>query len=92
MSFPNTSNAIAGEDEVEPLQGGVGENAEERMEESLSVSEVKDTTGTQGSVRTDKSDRNETSEAVEAKEPEGSSGDENISGRTGKGPSAGMGE
>ncbi|XP_043456796.1 centromere protein T [Prionailurus bengalensis] len=82
MSFPNTSSAIAGEDEVEPLQGGVGENAEERMEESLSVSEVKDTTGTQGSVRTDKSDRNETSEAVEAKEPEGSSGDENISGRT----------
>ncbi|XP_047691237.1 centromere protein T isoform X2 [Prionailurus viverrinus] len=82
MSFPNTSSAIAGEDEVEPLQGGVGENTEERMEESLSVSEVKDTTGTQGSVRTDKSDRNETSEAVEAKEPEGSSGDENISGRT----------
>uniref|UniRef100_A0A452S537 Centromere protein T n=1 Tax=Ursus americanus TaxID=9643 RepID=A0A452S537_URSAM len=45
----------------------------------------------QRSVRTEKSKRHrEMSEAVEAKEPEGSSGDEDISGRTGKGPSVGM--
>ncbi|EFB15882.1 hypothetical protein PANDA_006951, partial [Ailuropoda melanoleuca] len=82
VSFPNNSSAISGEDGVEPLQDGVDEEAEERMEESLSVSEVMDTTGTQGSVRTEKSKRHrEMSEAVEAKEPEGSSGDEDISGR-----------
>ncbi|XP_019654384.1 centromere protein T isoform X2 [Ailuropoda melanoleuca] len=80
VSFPNNSSAISGEDGVEPLQDGVDEEAEERMEESLSVSEVMDTTGTQGSVRTEKSKRHrEMSEAVEAKEPEGSSGDEDIS-------------
>ncbi|XP_008700670.2 centromere protein T isoform X2 [Ursus maritimus] len=83
VSFPNNSSTISGEDGVEPLQDGVDEEAEERMEESLSVSEVMDTTGTQGSVRTEKSKRHrEMSEAVEAKEPEGSSGDEDISGRT----------
>lgn len=93
VSFPNNSSTISGEDGVEPLQDGVDEEAEERMEESLSVSEVMDTTGTQGSVRTEKSKRHrEMSEAVEAKEPEGSSGDEDISGRTGKGPSVGMRE
>ncbi|XP_030880408.1 centromere protein T isoform X1 [Leptonychotes weddellii] len=83
VSFPNNSSAISGEDGVEPLQDGVGEEAEERMEEGLSVSKVMDTTGTQGSVRTEKSKGyREMTEAVEAKEPEGSSGDEDISGRT----------
>ncbi|XP_029780033.1 centromere protein T [Suricata suricatta] len=82
MSFTNTIRAISGKDEVEPLQGGVSEEAEESMEVNLSVSKVKDTTGTQGSVRTEKSERHtEMTEAVEAKEPEGSS-DEDISGRT----------
>lgn len=93
MSFPNNSSAISGEDGVEPLQDGVGEEAEERMEEGLNVSKVMDTTGTQGSVRTEKSKGyREMTEGVEAKEPEGSSGDEDISGRTGKGPDAGMRE
>ncbi|KAF3817727.1 hypothetical protein GH733_013014 [Mirounga leonina] len=83
VSFPNNSSAISGEDGVEPLQDGVGEEAEERMEEGLSVSKVMDTTGTQGSVRTEKSKGyREMTEAVEAKDPEGSSGDEDISGRT----------
>ncbi|XP_035970913.2 centromere protein T [Halichoerus grypus] len=83
VSFPNNSSAISGEDGVEPLQDGVGEEAEERMEEGLNVSKVMDTTGTQGSVRTEKSKRyREMTEGVEAKEPEGSSGDEDISGRT----------
>ncbi|XP_047567579.1 centromere protein T isoform X4 [Lutra lutra] len=83
VSFPNNSSAISGEDGVEPLQDGVGEEAEERMEESLSVSEVMGSTGTQGSVRTEKSKgHGEMTEALEAKEPEGSSEDEDISGRT----------
>ncbi|XP_032280425.1 centromere protein T [Phoca vitulina] len=83
VSFPNNSSAISGEDGVEPLQDGVGEEAEERMEEGLNVSKVMDTTGTQGSVRTEKSKGyREMTEGVEAKEPEGSSGDEDISGRT----------
>ncbi|XP_004393425.1 PREDICTED: centromere protein T [Odobenus rosmarus divergens] len=83
VSFPNNSSAVSGEDGVEPLQDGVGEEAEERMEESLSVSKVMATTGTQGSVRTEKSKgHREMTEAAEAKEPEGSSGDEDISGRT----------
>ncbi|KAF4010801.1 hypothetical protein G4228_002261 [Cervus hanglu yarkandensis] len=34
MGFPNTSS-ISGEDGVEPLQNGVGEEAEESMEESM---------------------------------------------------------
>ncbi|XP_039078627.1 centromere protein T [Hyaena hyaena] len=80
MSFTNTSSAISGEDEVEPSQDVVSEEAEEMMEESLNMGEVKDTTGTQGSVRTEKSERHaEMTEAFEAKEPEGSSGDEDIS-------------
>nr|XP_035970913.1 centromere protein T isoform X1 [Halichoerus grypus] len=83
VSFPNNSSAISGEDGVEPLQDGVGEEAEERMEEGLNVSKVMDTTGRQGSVRTEKSKGyREMTEGVEAKEPEGSSGDEDISGRT----------
>ncbi|XP_027474982.1 centromere protein T isoform X3 [Zalophus californianus] len=75
VSFPNNSSAVSGEDGVEPLQDGVGEEAEERMEESLSVSKVMATTGTQGSVRMEKSKgHREMTEAAEAKEPEGSSG------------------
>ncbi|XP_027951770.1 centromere protein T isoform X2 [Eumetopias jubatus] len=75
VSFPNNSSAVSGEDGVEPLQDGVGEEAEERMEESLSVSKVIATTGTQGSVRMEKSKgHREMTEAAEAKEPEGSSG------------------
>ncbi|XP_025744710.1 centromere protein T isoform X2 [Callorhinus ursinus] len=75
VSFPNNSSAVSGEDGVEPLQDGVGEEAEERMEESLSVSKVVATTGTQGSVRMEKSKgHREMTEAAEAKEPEGSSG------------------
>nr|KAF6406392.1 centromere protein T [Molossus molossus] len=37
MGFPNTSNSISGEDELEPLQDGIGEEAEKIMEESLSM-------------------------------------------------------
>ncbi|XP_072587772.1 centromere protein T [Vulpes vulpes] len=82
MSFPNKSSAISGEDGVDLLQDGIDEEAEERMEEKLSVSEVMDTTGTQGSVRTENSKGyREMTEAVETNEPKGSSEDEDISDR-----------
>uniref|UniRef100_A0A8C0SN49 Centromere protein T n=1 Tax=Canis lupus familiaris TaxID=9615 RepID=A0A8C0SN49_CANLF len=82
MSFPNKSSAISGEDGVDLLQDGIDEEAEERMEENLSVSEVMDTTGTQGSVRTENSKGyREMTEAVETNEPKGSSEDEDISDR-----------
>ncbi|XP_041625891.1 centromere protein T isoform X2 [Vulpes lagopus] len=82
MSFPNKSSAISGEDGADLLQDGIDEEAEERMEEKLSVSEVTDTTGTQGSVRTENSKGyREMTEAVETNEPKGSSEDEDISDR-----------
>ena len=95
MGFPNISSNISGEDGIEPLQNGVGEEAEERMEESLR--EVEKAAEAQGSARAEEPEGHiEMTEAegswgaVEAKEPEGSSGDEDTSGRTGKGPSAGI--
>lgn len=95
MGFPNISSNISGEDGVEPLQNGVGEEAEERMEESLR--EVEKAAEAQGSARAEELEGHiEVTEAegswgaIEAKEPEGSSGDEDTSGRTGKGPSAGI--
>ncbi|XP_059986501.1 centromere protein T isoform X4 [Lagenorhynchus albirostris] len=88
MGFPNISSNISGEDGVEPLQNGVGEEAEERMEESLR--EVEKAAEAQGSARAEELEGHiEVTEAegswgaVEAKEPEGSSGDEDTSGRTG---------
>ncbi|CAD7689056.1 unnamed protein product [Nyctereutes procyonoides] len=82
MSFPNKSSAISGEDGVDLLQDGIDEEAEERMEENLSVSKVMDTTGTQGSIRTENSKGyREMTEAVETNEPKGSSEDEDISDR-----------
>ncbi|XP_004320895.3 centromere protein T [Tursiops truncatus] len=87
MGFPNISSNISGEDGVEPLQNGVGEEAEERMEESLR--EVEKAAEAQGSARAEELEGHiEVTEAegswgaVEAKEPEGSSGDEDTSGRT----------
>ncbi|XP_030719480.1 centromere protein T isoform X2 [Globicephala melas] len=87
MGFPNISSNISGEDGVEPLQNGVGEEAEERMEESLR--EVEKAAEAQGSARAEEVEGHiEVTEAegswgaVEAKEPEGSSGDEDTSGRT----------
>ncbi|XP_016056219.1 PREDICTED: centromere protein T isoform X2 [Miniopterus natalensis] len=83
--FPNTSNSISGEDGLEPLQGGVGEEVEELMEESLSVSEVKEAAGAQGSARAEEPETHtQVIEAegswgtTEAKEPEVSSGDKDI--------------
>ncbi|XP_059760601.1 centromere protein T isoform X1 [Balaenoptera ricei] len=87
MGFPNISSNISGEDGIEPLQNGVGEEAEERMEESLR--EVEKAAEAQGSARAEEPEGHiEVTEAegswgaVEAKEPEGSSGDEDTSGRT----------
>ncbi|XP_065754880.1 centromere protein T [Phocoena phocoena] len=87
MGFPNISSNISGEDGVEPLQNGVGEEAEERMEESLR--EVEKAAEAQGSARAEELEGHiEVTEAegswgaVEAKEPEGSSGDGDTSGRT----------
>ncbi|KAB0384806.1 hypothetical protein FD755_006723 [Muntiacus reevesi] len=88
MGFPNTSS-ISGEDGVEPLQNGVGEEAEESMEESMSVREVEKAAEEQDSARAEEPEgHTEVTEAVgslgaiEAKEPEGSSEDEDTSGRS----------
>ncbi|XP_022438537.1 centromere protein T [Delphinapterus leucas] len=87
MGFPNISSNIFGEDGVEPLQNGVGEEAEERMEESLR--EVEKAAEAQGSARAEEleghiavTEAEGSWGAVEAKEPEGSSGDGDTSGRT----------
>ncbi|XP_037672240.1 centromere protein T isoform X2 [Choloepus didactylus] len=75
--------------DVEPLEVGVGEMAEERMEEGLNMSEVKETTGVQGPARAEEHEGHiEVTKAdgsqgiLEAMEPEESSGDENTSGGT----------
>ena len=98
MGFPNTSS-ISGEDGVEPLQNGVGEEAEESMKESMSVREVEKAAEEQESARAEEPEgHTEVTEAagslgaVEVKEPEGSSEDEDASGRSGKGPSGGIRE
>ncbi|KAM9756058.1 centromere protein T isoform 2-T2 [Dama dama] len=85
MGFPNTSS-ISGEDGVEPLQNGVGEEAEESMEESMSIREVEKAAEEQESARAEEPEgHTEVTEAVgslgaiEAKEPEGSSEDEDTS-------------
>ncbi|XP_012598004.2 centromere protein T isoform X1 [Microcebus murinus] len=91
LGFPNTSSSISGPG-VEPLQDGVGEEAEKRMEEEekgLSLSEVKEATGARGPSGVEEPEGYmEVTEAegslgaVEAEEPEGSSEDEETSGRT----------
>lgn len=97
MGFPNTSNSSSGEDGLQPSQDGVGEEAEDVMEESLSMSDVEEAAGAQGSARAEEPERHKEGteaegswRATEAKEPEGSSGDKDTAGRTGKGPSAGI--
>lgn len=97
MGFLNTSNNISGEDKLEPLQDGVGEEVEEMMEECLSMSEVKEAAVAQGSLRAEEPETHTevikskgSQGTIEAKEPEGSSGDKDASGRAGKGPSLGM--
>lgn len=97
MGFLNTSNNISGEDGLEPLHDGVGEEVEEMMEECLSMSEVKEAAVAQGSLRAEEPERHteviksEGSQGtIEAKEPKRSSGDKDTSGRAGKGPSAGI--
>uniref|UniRef100_A0A8D1D7Z7 Centromere protein T n=1 Tax=Sus scrofa TaxID=9823 RepID=A0A8D1D7Z7_PIG len=89
VGFPNASSSISGEDGVEPLQNRVGEEAEERTEESWSMREVEEAAGAQGSARAGEPEgHTEVTEAegswgaVEAKEPEGSSEDEDTSGGT----------
>uniref|UniRef100_G1PFK4 Centromere protein T n=1 Tax=Myotis lucifugus TaxID=59463 RepID=G1PFK4_MYOLU len=89
MGFPNTSSSTSGEDGLEPLLGGVGEEVEERMEESMSLSEVKEAAGAQASARAEEPEAHtEVAEAegswgaIEEKEPEGSSGDKDTEGRT----------
>ena len=98
MNFPNTSSSIFGEVGVEPLQDGVGGEAEERTEKSLSMSKVKEAARARGSARaqepeghTQVTEAEGSQGAIETKEPEGSSGDCPTSSRRGKGPSAGIG-
>ncbi|ELK14516.1 centromere protein T isoform X1 [Pteropus alecto] len=88
MGFLNTSNNISGEDGLEPLHDGVGEEVEEMMEECLSMSEVKEAAVAQGSLRAEEPERHtevmksEGSQGtIEAKEPKRSSGDKDTSGR-----------
>lgn len=88
MGFLDTSNNISGEDGVEPLQGRVGEEVEEMMEECLSMSKMKEAAVAQGSLRAEEPERHtevKISEGsrgtIEAKEPEGSSGDKDTSSR-----------
>ncbi|XP_054435023.1 centromere protein T [Pteronotus mesoamericanus] len=88
--FPNTSNSLSGEDGLQPLQDGVGEEVEEVMEESLSMSDVKEAAGAQGSARAEEPERHQevieaerSWGAIEAKKPEASPGDEDTPGRTG---------
>ena len=97
MGFPHTSDSSSGEDGLQPLWAGVGEEAEEVMEESLSVSGMEEAAGAQGSARAEEPERHEEGieaeaswGATEAKEPERSSRDKDTAGRTGKGPSAGI--
>uniref|UniRef100_A0A4W2EIZ4 Centromere protein T n=1 Tax=Bos indicus x Bos taurus TaxID=30522 RepID=A0A4W2EIZ4_BOBOX len=87
MGLPNTSS-VSGEDGIEPLQNGVGEEAEESMEESMSVREVEKAAEEQGSARAEEPEGHTevaaaagSLGAIEAKEPEGSSEDEDTSGR-----------
>uniref|UniRef100_A0A8C6CLC2 Centromere protein T n=1 Tax=Moschus moschiferus TaxID=68415 RepID=A0A8C6CLC2_MOSMO len=87
MGFPNTSS-ISGEDGIEPLQNGVGEEAEESMGESMNVREV-EKAAKLGSARAEEPEGHiEVTEAAgslgatEAEEPEGSSEDEDTSGRS----------
>ncbi|XP_036897370.1 centromere protein T isoform X3 [Sturnira hondurensis] len=90
VGFPNTSSSSSREDGLQPLQDGVGEEAEEVMEESLSVSDVEEAAGAQRSARAEEPETHtEGTEAegfwgaTEAKELEGSSGDKDTAGRTG---------
>ncbi|XP_024833937.1 centromere protein T isoform X5 [Bos indicus x Bos taurus] len=85
MGLPNTSS-VSGEDGIEPLQNGVGEEAEESMEESMSVREVEKAAEEQGSARAEEPEGHTevaaaagSLGAIEAKEPEGSSEDEDTS-------------
>ncbi|XP_076988878.1 centromere protein T isoform X1 [Tamandua tetradactyla] len=89
VGFPNTSSGISGEGGLESLEVGISEKAEERMEEGLSVSEVKEATGVQGSAReeeheghTEITEAEGSQGAIEAMEPEGSSRDEDTSSGT----------
>ncbi|XP_023444921.1 centromere protein T isoform X2 [Dasypus novemcinctus] len=89
MGFPNINSSVSGEGGVKPLEDRVGEEAEERMEEGLSISEMKEATGVQRSAKAEEHEgHTEVQEAegsqgaIEAMEPEGSSGDEDTSGGT----------
>ncbi|KAG8521736.1 Centromere protein T [Galemys pyrenaicus] len=80
---------VSGEDGVEPLQDGAGEEAEERMGESLSMSKVKEALVAQESPGAEQhegdTDMTETEgswEAAKASVPEESSGNDDTTGRT----------
>ncbi|XP_037371823.1 centromere protein T isoform X1 [Talpa occidentalis] len=89
VNFPNTSSSVSDEDGVEPLQDGVGKEAEERMGEGLSLSKVKEATVAQESPGaeehegdTDMTELEGSWGAVEAKVPEECPGKEDTTGRT----------
>ncbi|XP_045674395.1 centromere protein T isoform X2 [Phyllostomus hastatus] len=90
VGFPNTSNSSSGEDGLQPLQDGVGEEAEDVMEESLSMSDEEEAAGAQGSAGAEGPETHKEGTeaegswgATEAKEPEGPSRDKDTAGRTG---------
>ncbi|KAK2083708.1 hypothetical protein P7K49_038944 [Saguinus oedipus] len=87
LDFLSTSSGVSGEDGVEPLQDGV-EEAEKRMEESVSVSEM-EVTGAQGPSRAEEpeghtqvTEAEDSQGTAEAKGPGANSGDEDASDRT----------
>ncbi|XP_008063948.1 centromere protein T [Carlito syrichta] len=92
LGFPTTSSSVPVEDGVQILQDGVGEEAENRIEDdALSVSDVKEATGVQEHTRAEEpeghtevteAERSEADLSVEDEEPEGSSGIKDTSGRT----------
>uniref|UniRef100_F7CPR9 Centromere protein T n=1 Tax=Macaca mulatta TaxID=9544 RepID=F7CPR9_MACMU len=86
LGFLSTSSGVSGEDEVEPLHNGV-EEAEKKMKEGVSVSEM-EATGAQGPSRAEEPEgHTQVTEAegsqgtAEAEGPGASSGDEDASSR-----------
>ncbi|XP_034796359.1 centromere protein T isoform X1 [Pan paniscus] len=87
LGFLSTSSGVSGEDEVEPLHGGVEEAEKKMEEEGVSMSEM-EATGAQGPSRVEEAEgHTEVTEAegsqgtAEADGPGASSGDEDASGR-----------
>lgn len=86
LSFPNICKSVSGEEDLEPFQDGAGEEVEEIMGGSTSMSEGKGAAGIQASTRAEEPETHpevtDAEGATEAKEPEGSSEVKDTAGRT----------